>query len=407
MGSERGQKFTELWIKGVTPPAKGQKDYYDSSKTSPHGFGVRVSQGGSKTFFLMYTRDKKRRRWTIGRYPDVSLSDARRKASRVRSNDDDPAREKRRARELGSFRALAKKFLAFDANLNADNDNKLRSASAAEYRRILDEVIKAFGDVPAAKLQRSDLREYLEKKAEQTPYMANRIHAVVRRVYNWAKTKEHVETNPCDGLERPGGKESERDRVLSTDEIRSVWEAIEKERPMMAAYFKLLFLTGVRRSEARTACWADIDLEQRLWRIPLKKSKNKMAHEVPLSDQTQTLLKMLWPLTGHTEHVFIGPNGRALTSPQKAKERIAQRAKVPFRIHDIRRTVATQLAAIGVPSDTISAILNHKIGGIATTRIYMRYERIEEKRAALDKWARHVEQIVFGKKEGTVVPFGR
>ena len=255
------------------------------------------------------------------------------------------------------------KFLAADANLHPDNQDKLRSASAAEYRRILDEVIEEFGDVPAAKLHRRDLREFLEKKAADTPFMANPIHAVVRRVYNWAKTKEWVKKNPCDGLERPGGKESERERVLDTDEIRSVWAAIEQERPIMAAYFKLLFLTGVRRSEARTACWANIDLEQRLWCIPVEKSKNKMARQLPLSDQALSLLGMLRPLTGHTEHVFIGPNGRALTTPQKAKEPIEERSKVSFRIHDIRRTVAIQLAAIGVPSDTISAILNHKVGG--------------------------------------------
>ncbi len=131
MHPKRGQRFTELWLKGASAPKKGQKDYYDSSKTSPHGFGVRVSQGGSKTFFLMYTRDGKRRRWTIGRYPEVSLHDARRKAGRVYNNQGDPAAEKRRVRDLGSFRSLVKKFL--DAN-----QSKLRPASAVEYERILN-----------------------------------------------------------------------------------------------------------------------------------------------------------------------------------------------------------------------------------------------------------------------------
>jgi len=398
MHPKRGQRFTELWLKGVSAPAKGQKDFYDSSKTSPHGFGVRVSQGGSKTFFLMYTRDGKRRRWTIGRYPEVSLQGARRKAGRVYNNQDDPATEKRRARKLGSFRSLVKKFL--DAN-----KSKLRPASAVEYERILNKLIEEFGNVPAAKIQRRDLREYFDAKAAKTPFMANRMYSVLRRVYNWAKEKEWVETNPCDGLKKPGGKEPQRERVLNTDEIRRVWKAVEKERPMMAIYFKLLFLTGVRRSEARTARWEDIDLEQRLWRIPVTKSGK--PHELPLSDHVISLLKTVWPLTGHTEHVFIGPSGKALTNPQKAKQRIEKRSVVAFRIHDIRRTVATQLAALGVPSDTVSAILNHTVGSIATTRIYMRYARIEEKRAALDKWARHLEQIVSGKKEGTVVPFGR
>jgi len=80
---------------------------------------------------------------------------------------------------------------------------------------------------------------------------------------------------------------------------------------------------------------------------------------------------------------------------------------VEFRIHDIRRTVGSELAALGVSTDTISAILNHTVGRSKTTRTYVRYARIEEKRAALDKWARHVEPIVAGKKKGTVVAFGR
>lgn len=397
MHPKRGRRFTELWLKGVSAPAKGQKDYYDSSKTSPHGFGVRVSQGGSKTFFLMYTRDGKRRRWTIGRYPEVSLQDARRKSARVYNNQGDPATEKRRVRELGSFRSLVRKFLEA-------NERKLQPASAVEYRRILNEVIEEFGDAPAAKIQRRHLREYLDAKAAKTPFMANRMYGLLRRVYNWAKEKEWIDANPCDGLKKPGGKEPQRERVLNTDEIRRVWKAAEKERPMMAIYFKLLFLTGVRRSEARTARWEDNDLEQRLWRIPVTKSGK--PNELPLSNPVVSLLKTVWPLTGHTEHVFIGPSGKALTNPQKAKQRIEKNSGVKFRIHDIRRTVATQLAALGVPSDTVSAILNHSVGGIATTRIYMRYERIEEKRAALEKWARRLERIVSGEDQnGTVVAF--
>ena len=163
---------------------------------------------------------------------------------------------------------------------------------------------------------------------------------------------------------------------------------------MMAIYFKLLFFTAVRRSEGTTARWSDIDYEKRLWRIPVIKTKNKKEHVLPLSDQVVSLLHTVWPLTGHTEHIFIGPNGKALANPQKAKQRIAKCAGVKFRIHDIRRTVATELAALGVPTDTISAILNHTVGERKDTRTYVRYARIEEKRAALDKWARHVEQIV-------------
>lgn len=396
-----GTRFTELWLKNVGAPDKGQKDYYDSSKASPHGFGLRVSQGGSKTFFLMYTRDGKRRRWTIGRYPEVSLKSAREKAARVSVDDGDPAKDKRRTRELGSFRALAEKYLEA-------NKSKLRPKTAAERERILNKVVEefeGFGDMAASKVERRVLREFLNAKAAHAPFMANRYLEAIRKVYNWARKNEWLETSPCDGLKKPLEEEPSRDRVLSTDEIRRVWKAIEKERPMMAVYFKLLFFTAVRRNEGATARWSDIDLEKRLWRIPVVKTKNKKGHLLPLSDQVVSLLKTVWPLTGHTEHIFIGPNGEALVNPQKAKERIAKRSEVEFTIHDIRRTVATEIAALGVPTDTVSAILNHTVGRSKATRIYVRYAHIEEMRTALEKWARRLEHIVSGEK-GTVVAFG-
>ncbi len=337
---KRGIRFTELWLKNASAPAKGQKDFYDSSKASPHGFGLRVSQGGSKTFFLMYSRDKKRHRWTIGRYPEVSLKGAREQALRRSGNKDDPATDKRRARKLGDFRSLAEKYLAA-------KKRELRPASAVEYERILNKVIEEFGDTPAAKIERRDLREYLNAKAAKTPFMANRFYEVLRAVYNRAREDEWVETSPCDRLKRPVAEEPSRERHLATAEIRRVWSAIEKERPMMAVYFKLLFYTAVRRSEGTTARWSDIDLEKRLWRIPV--TKNKKPHELPLSDQVVSLLHTVWPLTGHTEHIFIGPNGKALANPQKAKQRIEKRSGVEFRsgVPDSRHSADRRLGARG------------------------------------------------------------
>jgi len=195
-------------------------------------------------------------------------------------------------------------------------------------------------------IARGDIKAVLNAKAEHAPYMANRLFETIRRIYSWGVEEDKVQASPCVGIKKPGGKEPPRERVLNAEEIRNVWEALGAERPLIGSFFKLLFYTGARRGEVLGIRWRDVDFEQTLWTLP--DTKMNRGHTLPLSNEAVDVLRSLYPLTGNSEWIFMGPTGAAIQNPQKAVARVRINSKVQFRIHDVRRTVATGLAQIGV-----------------------------------------------------------
>ena len=385
-------KFTVRSLEALKPPASGQVDYWDTS--GPGGFGIRISQGGAKSFFLAYRRGGKAKRWTIGRFPSTTLAEAYKKAKKTDANHDDPVGRRAELKRAGAFKDLAAQF--FEAN-----EGRLKSKTAIEWKRINEtELLPHFGEMKPHNITRGDIRTFLDEKAKAAPYMANRILEVIRRIYSWGVDVEKVAASPCVGLKKPG-VEKQRERVLSTVEIRKVLKAIDQERPIIAGFFRLALLTGARRGEILGAKWADIDFEEKLWTVP--DIKNNTAHTLPLSPAAAKVLQGLYPLAGHSEHVFLGPTGRAIQNPQKAVERLRKNTKIEFRAHDLRRTVATGLARLGVPHEVISAVLNHVVSGPQATRIYERHGKIPEMRRALDRWARELERIRTGAEKEKVV----
>ncbi len=164
---------------------------------------------------------------------------------------------------------------------------------------------------------------------------------------------------------------------------------------------KLLFYTGVRRSEALTASWKNVSSEERLWRQPRTATKSGRPHDVPLSEPAVQLLESVRLLTGHLEHVFAGPTKRPISATSKLKARLDDNAGVTgWRIHDIRRTVASNLPALGVRKDVVAEVLGHSLGGV--TSVYERYSYLPEKRAALERWAEHLDGLVASPKSDSM-----
>ena len=187
---------------------------------------------------------------------------------------------KRRARKLGDFRSLADKYLAA-------KKRDLRPASTVEYERILTKVKEKFGDEPAAKIERRALREYLAVQGRQNPFygepLLRSISAGSTTGREGTSGSKRIARVTVDGLKRPFAEEPSRERHLTTDEIRRVWSAVEKERPMMAIYFKLLFFTAVRRSEGTTARWSPtLTTKNACGGFHVIKTKNKKEHVLPL-----------------------------------------------------------------------------------------------------------------------------
>lgn len=387
------QTLTVKGLEALKPPRSGQIDIYDLG--GPPGFLVRVSQGGTKTFQQMYRVNGKMKRWTIGRFPSTSLAEARDKAKRRDALHEDPVGRKVELKRASTFGDLAEQFLESEGP-------KLKERTLVEWRRIIEnELLDAFGAMKVHEIGRGDIRTFLDEKAKTAPVMANRILEVIRRVFAWGLDVEKVQTSPAAGLKKPGVEKS-RERVLTNEEIRRVLEALEEERPLSAAFFKIAFFTAARRGEILGAKWTDLDLGEKLWTIP--DTKAGRSHAVPLSDEAVSVFRALRLLSGHSPFVFIGPTGGPVQSPQKAVARLRKRTGIEFRVHDIRRTVATGIARLGVPRETISAILNHVSGGPAATRVYDRHSRIPEMRAALTRWAAELDRIRTG-ATAQVVPF--
>jgi integrase len=254
-------------------------------------------------------------------------------------------------------------------------------------------------------MTRPEIRAVLEETAKRGPVMANRVLALVRKMFNFAIEHDWVEANPCHMI-KPLVPARQRDRVLNEDEIRAVWKALDAEQDIIAALFKLRLFTAQRGGEVQGAAWADVDLMAGWWTIPAARSKNGLAHRVPLSAQAVRILEDLREKTGKSDWLF--PSGRKpgvhITHAQKAIERIVERSSVPFRGHDLRRTAASLMVGAGVPRLVVSKILNHVESGV--TAVYDRHSYDPEKRAALDFWGKRVDQIVSGRRKGRVLAFG-
>lgn len=384
------KNLTQRGIEAMKPPQTGRYDVWDLG--GPAGFHVRVSAGGSKTFALLYRRGGVKRKWTIGRFPSLSLAEARDQAKRADVLKEDPQKTKVELRRAGTFASLMAAY--FRANRR-----QLKPRTLWEWMRIAKvELRPELGSMKPHEITRGDLRDLLDRKAQKAPYMANRILEVIRRVYSWGVETDKVTASPCIGLKKPGGVEPERERVLSTEELKAVLKALETETTLeaYAPFFRLALLTAARKSELLEAKWSDVDLEGGLWTIP--ETKMGRSHTLPLSGAAVSILEAL---PRESDYVFQGKAGRITAHPKKGIARLRKVTGLAFRVHDVRRSTASGLAQLGIRTEVISAVLNH-VSGPEATRVYQRHKFIPEMRQALERWSQELERIKTGKRAGVV-----
>jgi integrase len=382
-------KMTARSIEAIRAPPSGQVDYWDADNP---GFGLRVSAGGRKSWIAMYRHGNVKRRLTFGTYPALSLAEAREKAERahhaVQYDGTDPARAKKAAREAESFTDLARDYLERHA--------KRQKRSWRKDLLILEkDVLPRFGKRKAKDITRRDIIALLDDiVARGAPIQANRTLEIVRKLFNWAVGRDILGANPCYRIPKPAS-ENRSDRVLSEDEVRAVWGALESALPLTAASFKLRLLTAQRGAEVLAMRWDQIS--NGWWTIPAEVAKNGLAHRVPLSAQVLALLDEIRPLGRGSDWVFPGAHGNDhRVAIHKAHNRIRCRAGVAFVPHDLRRTAASHMTSMGISRLVVSKILNHVETGV--TSVYDRHSYDREKRAALDAWARSVEEIVSDRR---------
>jgi integrase len=380
--------FSARGVTSLKIPPKGQIDYFDSK---PPGLGLRVPSSGRKTWFIMYRCHGRLRRLTLGTYPALGLADARAKASTARhaiAQGEDPGQAKYDARRAPTVAKIAAQYIEMHA--------KIHKRSWRDDDRLLSrEVLPALGSRKAYEVNRRDVIALLDRIVERgAPIQANRVLALVRKLYNWAISRDLLEHNPCLQV-KPPGKEHHRDRVLTDDEIRLVSHAAEQLDPLITAQLKLRLLTVQRGGEVRTMRWDDIDLASGWWTIPGHIAKNGLAHRIPLSSQVQDILRTLQTITGEEPWVFPSYRrpGQPVLDVRKAMHRVSLLSGVTFTPHDLRRTAASHMTSLGVARLVVGKILNHAEPGV--TKVYDRHSYDAEKRQALNAWGERVMELMM------------
>jgi len=381
------------------------------------GLALRVTPSGAKTWTLRYRveggRKGRLRRLTLGSYPAVSLVKARKAAAhalgQIATTHADPATLKRAARLGETVADLAKEYLARHA--------KRHKRSWREDDRILNTtILPAWRTRKVKELTRRDVRELVETVLDRgAPIMANRTLALVRTMLNFALARDWIDANPAARIPKPGAEKS-RERVLSDEEIRLVWQACADESPVLGALMRLRLVTAQRGGELARLRWTDREGD---WlTLPATATKNKRAHRVFLVPAAQAVLDGL-PRAEDAEYIFPSVSGaRPVSDLKKAGRRIAARVLTQlqkadpdvkafdFRGHDLRRTAATKMADAGIAQADIAKVLNHAEGGPRATSVYNRYAYDREKRIALETWARVLAGILEPRDAApSVVPF--
>lgn len=372
-------KLTAETLRTLSALDGRRTEYFDEELP---GLSIRVAPSGGKSYSVLYRRGRRLRRYTLGKYPILGLSQARALARRALAEaamGGDPGARKIEERRAETFSELCREYLERHA--------KTRKRSWQEDdRRIRKSLLPALGPRPVGEIRRAEIRAVLDSILNRGAGIeSNRTLALVRKIFNWGISVDLAERNPCSLLPRPA-REKRRSHVLSASDIRLFWTALEEEKPGTSAALRLMLLTAQRGGEVLGMRWADVDLSEGCWTIPEERSKNGLPHRVPLSKPALEILQALRPRSVESPPVFH------LSGIQKAIQRVRRRARIELRGNDLRRTAASSMASMGTPRLVIARILNHVETGV--TAVYDRHSYDREKREALEAWGRRLEEIL-------------
>jgi integrase len=220
---------------------------------------------------------------------------------------------------------------------------------------------------------------------------------------NWCVDRGLLEASPLVGMKLPT-RETPRERVLTNEELLELWIACDAAGYPFGDCMKLLILSGQRRTEVAEMKWSELDLERRIWTLPSARAKNGKQHTVPITDAMLTVLRYV-PRYLASEFVFTTTGKTPISGFGRVKERLNMalpKGTAPWVIHDLRRTMSTNLAMLGVPQAVTEALLNHKTGVVSgVAAIYNVYSYADEKRQALDAWSQQMMELVGSKHDST------
>jgi integrase len=406
------KSLTDTFCKSTPAPATGRSEWADIRCS---GLEFRVTSGGARSWTFRFRDPTSRRtlRASIGSYPDIGLSGARKKADELRGRVADgvnPIEHRRKERQEShsrTFKELAERYMREHARrhkrpLSADGDDL----------NLNKHVLPKWGKRDYRGIRRADAIELIEAiVAAGTHTAANRVHSLVSKVFSFAVDADLLEANPVSRLKKRG-KEAMGKRILSDEEISLFWKGIvlSPVSRTVGLALRLALLTAARESEIagiRLDEIHDLDGVDAALHIPSERSKNKRPHLIPLTPLAVATIKQAKELVRNDDsHLFM--SSRKKDSPidrhslpvamarfcadQEGGGAAKSLRSDPPSPHDLRRTASTRMAALGVPKEDRDACLNH--ARVDVGKHYDLYERAAEKRRALEILSTNILQLV-------------
>ena len=397
------QKLTKRAVDAAS--SNGRDTFYWDEEL--RGFGLKVTGAGNKTYVVQYRmggRGAATRRYTIGgqgAWTPAAARDEAVRLLRLAAAGTDPvtaSREKQRVDRELRFDAYAARFLS-DYGKREWRPRTFASAESNMRRWVLPVI----GRKSLPNIRRRDLTEVFDRLSPDSPALPRNLFALIRKLFVWAVERGDIDQSPMDGMKSPPAVES-RDRILGDQELMMIALFAEDLGTPFEQFVRMLVVTGQRRDEVAGMRWSELNRSATLWTIPAARSKNKRVHRFPLNSIAVRALDKIadgekWPTAGL---VFTTTGSTPISGFSKMKKRLdaaIERGRgapvVPWRLHDLRRTFATNMQRLGVRFEVTEALLNHISGSKAgVAGVYQRHDWTPEKADAVRLWAEKLIMLV-------------
>ena len=393
-------RLTEALLDALEPRAQRYELVDEELPT----FGVRVTPSGIKTFFVLYTLrgDRRKRRYTIGVYgkdawrlslprgaPKGTLT-ARDEARRIIglvARGEDPQGDRMGERGALLFDELSRRYL-----------DHVKVSGLRTWRQVELQVntylVPAWKGRTAASIRKRDVLEVINSLAVNAPVAANRLRARISRIFRWGAEQDLVEHNPTTGT-KPPAHETPGERVLTPNELGDAYRRCAGVGPLGDAV-RLLILTWLRRAEVVELELAELREGLEVWEIPAARMKNERPHIVPLPPQAQAIIAARLAVHPGGKRLFVNSGGEPY-HPDTVTHFITgqlstQMGVARFTQRDLRRTCTSLGGRLGIAKDTRERILSHTDQTVHGKH-YDRYDYLDEKREALERWAAYVDEL--------------
>lgn len=370
--------ITDTWLRGINgKPYAGQSEVTDGD-----GLGVRISPKGLITFQVRYRKNGKQVRKTIGRYPLVSLREARIKADQIKNEIVSQPMPQDEPTPLELFDEWFNKYVM----------RECREGTQKNYRYTFSSVKNRLPEKPLNQISVDMWLSYFDSISERAPGVTRSVITGLKACFNWHIRRGKIAPPKMMRLRAKdvGAPPKAGSRVLTVGEVVKIWREIEASRASTSnkVVHLLCLVYGCRLSEARTVRYSDLDFESMVWTVPAKVSKTGRPIRRPIT----TIGRMLFERAAmaSVDHQYLCP-GQVKNKPielhscNRLVSRLRSSLGLPhWRIHDARRTLSTRLSEMGVAPHITETMLGHALSGVMA--VYNRHDWLEDQRAAYELW---------------------